>query len=86
MRVPQKGHSSPVRSHTQQHVDMLNGLAQKLVGELGITEPGDRNDVLARVLALDAIGKTPSEITKLVMRLHARGTRSGRWERKPGGS
>jgi len=62
---------------------MLNGLAQKLVEELGITEPGDKNDVLARILALDALGKSPAEITKLVVRLHARGTPSGRWERKP---
>ena len=83
MRAHPRGRSSPVRSHTEQHVVMLNSLAQKLVGELGITEPGDKNDVLARVLALDAIGKTPPEITKLVVRLHARGTPPGRWERKP---
>lgn len=82
MRTHYKAHSFPVRSHTVQQVELLNGLVQTLVGELGITEPGEQNEVLARVLALHGLGKTSSEITKLVMRLHSGGAATGRRKRK----
>ena len=82
MRAHVNSHSSPVRSHTEEHVATLNRLARQLAEELGITQSSDKNEVLARVLALDALGKTPAEITKLVVRLHSHGRTAGRWERK----
>lgn len=61
-----------------EQLDALDDLLKRATGTLGITTPGDRNELAARILTLYTLGgRTPDEIYEIAIRLHEHGATPG---------
>ncbi|MDH6232358.1 hypothetical protein M2281_002957 [Mesorhizobium soli] len=78
MRDYLKIHSGDGNALSPDELDLLDALAKRAIGELGITEQGDKNEVAARILSLYAIGgRSPDEILEVTIRLQRQGLAPG---------